>query len=214
MDVRKTFSVSTEDLAAGQVVIVAARWVLIGAGLVFALWHPSPLNELRVQLLVLFLLGMLNFYLQAQAMTRRKTLSEVIYAASAADIAVISLLIYAGNGLSSQLFIFYFPALLALSVAFATELTVLYTVAASGLYAITCLAYLGDSGTTSENLQTLFARVLMFAAVATCGNLYWRIEGQRRQSVESARLPEVIEAAPRDHAPSPHVAPRHRSEPA
>src|SRR5690349_19971380 len=113
---------------------------------------------------------MLNFYLQAQAMTRRTTLSELIYAASAAVIAVISLLIYAGDGLSSQLFIFYFPALLALSVAFATELTVMYTIAVSGLYAITCLAYLGASGTTSENLQILFARVLMFAAVATCGN--------------------------------------------
>jgi hypothetical protein len=152
---------------------------------------------------VLFLLGIVNFYLQAQAMTRRKTLAEVIYAASAADIAVISLLVYAGDGLSSQLFIFYYPALLALSVAFATELTVFYTVAAAGLYAITCLAYLGDTGTTSEDLLTLFVRVLMFAAVATCGNIYWRIEGQRRHDAESppalsvaaSQLPEVAEPA-------------------
>jgi hypothetical protein len=142
MDVRKSFSVSTEDLAAGQVVIVAARWVLIGAGLVFALWGPSGLNELRVQLLVLFVLGMVNFYLQAQALTRRSTLAGVIYAASAADIAVISLLVYAGDGLSSQLYIFYFPALLALSVAFTTELTIFYTVASAGLYTMTCLAFL------------------------------------------------------------------------
>jgi hypothetical protein len=192
MDVRKRFSESTEDLAAGQVVIVAARWVLIGAGLVFALWDPSPLNELRVQLLVLFLLGIVNFYLQAQAMTRRTTLAEIIYAASAADIAVISLLVYAGHGLSSQLFIFYFPALLALSVAFNTELTVFYTLAAAGLYAITCLAYLGDQGATSANLQTLFARVLMFAAVAACGNLYWRIEGDRRRAAESYESPDHL----------------------
>src|SRR5262245_41379977 len=95
MDVRRSLSGSTEDLAAGQVVIVAARWVLIGAGFVFALWQPGKLNELRVQLLVLFLLGLVNFYLQAQAMMRRKTLSEIVYAASAADIVVISLLVYA-----------------------------------------------------------------------------------------------------------------------
>jgi hypothetical protein len=191
MNVRKNLAMSTEDLAAGQVVIVAARWILIGAGLVFALWDPSKLNELRVQLLVLFLLGLVNFYLQAQAMTRRTTLSEIVYAASAADIVVVSLLVYAGDGLSSQLFVFYFPALLALSVAFVTELTIFYTVAAAGLYAITCLAFLGNEGTTSENLQTLFARVLMFAAVATCGNLYWRIEARRRSEVE--RAPRAVE---------------------
>jgi hypothetical protein len=195
MDLRKNLSVSTEDLAAGQVVIVAARWVLIGAGLVFSIWHPSGLNELRVQLLVLFLLGMVNFYLQAQAMTKRATLAEIIYATSVADLAVISLLIYAGNGLSSQLFIFYFPALLALSVAFTTELTVVYTAAAAGLYAVTCLAFLGDEAALGDDLQVLFIRLLMFAAVAACGNIYWRIESQRRHTVET-ELPEAHERFP------------------
>jgi hypothetical protein len=127
-------------------------------------------------------------------------LTEVIYAASAADIVVISLLVYSGHGLSSQLFIFYYPALLALSVAFATELTVLFTIAAAGLYGITCLAYLSDEGTTSENLQTLFARILMFAAVATCGNIYWRIESQRRHDAESAPALDVGASQPSDVA--------------
>ena len=171
------------------------------------LWDPSALGDLRLQLLVLFLLSLFNFYLQLQTLTRRVIPAEIVYAASAADIVVISLLVLVAQGLSSDVYVFYYPAILALSVAFATETSAVYALAAAGLYAVICLGHLSSGGAlTNDNLQTLFARLFMIVAVAVCGNLYARIEDDRRKASdqvhdsESAAAPQaVLDAAARSY---------------
>lgn len=42
---------SERDLADGQYVIVTARWILVTAGLLLALWLPGSLAELRLRIL-------------------------------------------------------------------------------------------------------------------------------------------------------------------
>ena len=64
-------SETADDLAHGQVVIIAARWVLVVAGLILALWDPAPIAELRFQIVFILGLAMVNFYLQAQVLMRR-----------------------------------------------------------------------------------------------------------------------------------------------
>ncbi len=176
--------VKPEELAWGQGVVITARWILVGAGLLLAVWNADSLAELRVQVLVILLLAVANFYLHAQLLMRRRTLSIVVYGASAADLAVITVLVLSSGGFSSDVFIFYFPALLALSVAFPTMLTFLYTGGMLGFYGLIGLASVDAN---LDNLQILLARLIILGGVAFCGNLYWRIENHRRRAAEETR---------------------------
>jgi hypothetical protein len=176
---------ATSDLAHGQVVIIAARWILTLAGLLLALWNPGSVGELRVQILVILILAVSNFYLHAQVLRRRPILDTVAYGASAADLAVVTLLVVANGGFESDLYIFYFPAILALSVAFPTLMTLAFAGGAIALYVP--VALLSPGTATESGLQALLVRVLMLAAVAVCGNTYWRIEGERRQAAVEAQ---------------------------
>jgi len=167
------------DLAHGQMVIVAARWILVTAGLVLALWNPASIGPLRLQVLVLLLIAVANFFLHSQLLRKRGAVSGTAYLASAADLGVITLLVATQGGFDSNLFVFYFPAMLALSVAFRPELTAAYGGATIALYGLICFQSIGLD-TTSEQIQTIFVRMLMIAAVAVCGALYQRIEQDRR----------------------------------
>ena len=170
---------STDELSHGQVVIVAARWILVLAGIFLALWNPAAMGELRIQIVLILALAVGNFYLHAQVLQRRPVLAPVVYASSAADIAVISLIIIAGGGFESGLYVFYFPAILAFSVAFRMEVSFAFTGAAVAAYGLISFATLGEGDGV-----TIITRLLMLAAVAVCGHLYWRIEGDRRLDVE------------------------------
>ncbi len=191
----------SEDLAHGQVVIVTTRWILILAGLLLSFWNPDPdkINQLRVTVVVILALAVANFYLHAQLLMRRPAMDPIVYAASAADLAVISLLVIVQGGFSSNLFIFYYLAFLAFSVAFSTSMTIIYAGSAMVLY---WLISLSAAMASESDLQVLIARLIMLAAVAICGNLYWRIEGDRRRAAVETReeLTAQIEADRRQAA--------------
>ncbi len=168
---------STDDLAHGQVVIIAARWVLIVAGLVLALWITEDTSNLAVQLVVILGLAVGNFYLHSQVLQRRPTMSAVVYAASAGDLTVISLLVGMGGGLESGLFVFYFPAILALSVAFHPRTTALFAGTAILVYGV-----IGATTLSGAGGEVLVTRLIMLAAVAVCGSIYWQVERSRREA--------------------------------
>ena len=173
-----------EDLMYGQSVIVTARWILVVSAFMLALWNPGPMGELRTQVLFILLLAVANFYLQAQILMKKPASSGVVYFASAADLAVISVMIILGGGFDSNVYVFYFPALLALSVAFSPAATLLFAGSAAGLYAFISLgsALFGDI-----NLQVMIARLIMMSAIAVCGQIFWRIERDRRGAAVVAR---------------------------
>jgi hypothetical protein len=169
--------------ADGQSVIVTARWVLVLSGLVLALWDPGAIEQIRLHILALLLLAVGNFYLHAQLLMRRPAVSAIAYAASAADIAVITFLILSQGGFRSPLYIFYVPALLAFSVAFPTSRTVGFASAVVGLYACVSLF----TASAQSDVQVVILRLMMLVAVAVCGNMYRRIEDSRRRSASSAQ---------------------------
>lgn len=175
----------SKDFIYGQVVIVFARWLLVLAGLLVALWNPGPLSELRVQIAVVLGVAVANFYLHAQLLRRRPTLNIVAQAASIGDILVITLLVASQGGFPSDLYIFYFPALLAISVAFPTEQTVVLTGLAMALYGL-----LG-AVEASANVDILLLRLVAFAGVATVGNAYWRLHRDQLRDTQSRRLEAV-----------------------
>ena len=124
-----------EDLLYGQPVIVTARWIFVVSGLVLALWNAETVGSLKLQLVVIFMLAVANFYVHIQLLTGKPVKNLVVYISSAADLLLISILILFQGGYHSSLYVFYFPAIVALSVAFSTQLTTEYTAGVMAAYA-------------------------------------------------------------------------------
>ena len=182
-----TSSEVNEDLSHGQIVIVIAKWVLVFAGIVLVLWAPAPISQLRVQILILLLIAVQNFYHHAQLLKRRPVPDAVAYIASGADIAVVTVLVMLQGGFDSNLYIFYFPALIALSVVFRTEITTLFTAVTVSLYGAICLLDLIDEPLASDDIQVMLGRLMMMVALVTCGALSYRLEARRCTTGTAAR---------------------------
>src|SRR5207302_6221668 len=184
-----TFFGGSGELSQGQGVIVYARWVLVAAAMGFALWLPAPLAQLRVQAFLILLLAIGNFFLHAQVLRRRPAPDWIVYGASAADLVAVTTLLWIQGGYASELYIFYFPAVLAISVAFPTENAAAYTVAAFSIYAVIgALTAPADAA-----VLTVVVRCLMIAAVAVCGNQFQRIEAARLARQAAAPGPARLE---------------------
>ena len=140
-----------------------------------ALWNAGDLVELQVSIVLILGLAVGNFFLHTRVLTGRAVSPWVVYAASAADLTVISLVLVVSGGFGTSPYVFYFPAILALSVAFPTRLTVAFTGVAIAAYGLVSMA----TATGSEG-AIVVAQMLMLVAVAFCGNAYWRIERDRR----------------------------------
>ena len=166
---------TTEDLFYGQAVIVWARWILIATGLVLSFWAPASLSILQIQLAAIIALAFGNFYLHVQLLRGHPAIDRVVFAASAADLAVVTTLVIVQGGYSSPVFVFYFAAVLGLSVAFPAVLTALYASTVVVVYGVVCL-----STTDPSNYPAVFTRVLMIAAIAVCGAIFARSESHRR----------------------------------
>jgi len=165
----------------GQTVIVTARWILIAVGLFLVTVVPShDVGEVRLQVALILLLGLGNFFLHGLLLKGRSVSGEVAYAASAIDLAVVTILLVSQGG-DSPVYVLYFPALLALSVAFEPTVTALYAAGTAAAYGALALV---------EGLDPAIAvtRALMFVAVAFCGAVYWHVERDRRSGVRPTTM--------------------------
>jgi len=171
---------SDKDLAYGQPVIVAVRWLMIISGLLLAIWNAGDnLAELRLSIIVIFLLAITNFYLQAQLLTKKPVIRPVVYASSAADLILLTFLVAMQGGYNSSIYVYYLPAIAAFSVAFPRWLTGLYVLFLMIIYWIIA------SVTLESEQMIIIIRLLMIAAVAFCGSQFLAIERSRRQEVSS-----------------------------
>jgi hypothetical protein len=181
--VRPTRTEAQSDLDHGQVVIIAARWVLIAVGLFLLIVKPAgDVAALRVQIGLVLLLGLGNFAMHAQLLKRRPVAPPLALAAGAIDLVVISALL-ASQGADSQVYVLYFPALLALSVAFEPIVTMIYAAATALVYS----AIAGAAPAPGDSSAVIMTRVVMLAGVAFCGAAYWHVERDRRRRNEPAR---------------------------
>ena len=181
-------SVRSDDLVSGQTVLVWARWILIGTGLLLSFWSPNDLLILQVQLAAIIALAFGNFYLHVQLLRGHPALDNVVYLASIGDLCVVTALVIVQGGYPSPVFIFYFAAVVGISVAFPTLLTAGYTAIVLGVYGVIALSTDGDG-------PAVFTRLLMIAAIAVCGNLFARNESHRRQDAIRIHQEQLDEAA-------------------
>jgi hypothetical protein len=189
-------SVRSDDLVFGQTVLVWARWILIGTGLLLSFWSPTDLLTLQIQLAAIIALAFGNFYLHVQLLRGHPAIDNVVYAASIGDIAVVTALVIVQTGYPSPVFIFYFAAVVGISVAFPTVLTAAYTAVVIGVYGVICFAT-----APSDEFPAVFTRLLMIAAIAVCGNLFARNESHRRQ--DAIRIHHELQDEAAESVPSP-----------
>jgi hypothetical protein len=168
-------SIRSEDLVYGQAVLVWARWILIGTGLLLSFWSPTDLLTLQVQLAAIIALAFGNFYLHVQLLRDRPAIDNIVYGASLADIVVVTALVIVQHGYPSPVFIFYFAAIVGISVAFPTVITAAYAAVTVGLYGIISLVT-----APMDDLPAVFTRLFMIAAIAVCGTVFARSESRRR----------------------------------
>ncbi len=149
------------------------------------------MGELRVQIVLILGLAAANFFLHSRVLTGQAVSLPVAYVASAADIAVISLIVVSQGGFESNLYVFYFPALLAISVTFPSRIAAVFAAGAIAAYGLISLGTLGDASGAA-----LITRMLILGGTAVCGNIYWRIERDRRLAAGQTR--EVSSAGVQD----------------
>ena len=193
-------SVRSDDLVFGQTVLVWARWILIGTGLVLSFWSPSDLLTLQIMLAAIIALAFGNFYLHVQLLRGHPAIDNVVYGASIGDLAVVTALVIALGGYQAPVFVFYFAAVVGISVAFPTFLTAIYTAVAISVYGTICLAT-----APSDDLPAVFTRLLMIAAIAVCGNLFARSETHRRQEAIRNHQELLDEAAQGEPSEQPSL---------
>jgi hypothetical protein len=167
-------------LAEGQMVIIVARFVLVLACLFLILMDQKSVsfNVIRFEIMVVLLLAVSNFFLVAQVLTKRKTLDLILYGMSIADLAVITIVIIVQGGFKSDVYTFYFPAMLAFALAFPMLELYVFLGGTVFLYSFISLFTLNSV----DDIQTLLVRVLMLTAVAVCANHFAQIERNRRNT--------------------------------
>ena len=192
------------DVKHGLPVIIYARWLLVVAGLGLALWNPDGLISLQVTVVLVLVMAVGNFFLHVETARNRPINKVIVYAASVADITAITVVIAMSGVFGSSVYVFYMPALLAISVTFRTYETFGYTVAAIGAYAGVSAGLIVGQDVSSNVPTTMLAHVLVLAAVPACGNVYWRLErGRRTREIENEQLERQVSEqfeSPESHA--------------
>src|SRR5213594_2097830 len=116
----------SDDLRYGQIVIVAARWMLVLSAFVLLLYRSDKINELVFGVVGLLGIAVANFWLHTKILRKQCVEPEWVYLASAADIAVISLMTWLQGGIWGRVFPYYYPAVLCYALVFQSGIDVFH----------------------------------------------------------------------------------------
>jgi hypothetical protein len=169
-----------DDLRYGQKIIIWARWMIVVFAFIMGLYRPEGVTELVIIILALLAVSVLNFALHTRVLTKQPVKIKLIYAASIADICLISLITGLKGGINTHVYLYYYPAVLAYSLVFPRILTIRLTIGVLILYYCICLLF-SDTGLLSGHVTTLIVRILSIAGIAVVGNQYRLIEAKRRK---------------------------------
>lgn len=192
-DIRSTVQEAAEDIFFGQVVLMWARWFLIVAGIIIALWVGQTQTALALSIMPFIVLMVLNFFVRSRYLANRPANQLLIFVTSLLDLIVITLVILllpGDKGLASPFFVLYYPMLLAFAFVMQPRFTLVYTLLALILYigasALASLFFQVGFLTTLQEQQDLFRRVITLGAMSGLGAYYWRVQRDRRRAAMGA----------------------------
>ena len=178
---------AAEDIFFGQLVIIYARWFVIVAMVVLALWSANTIDQLVVAVLFIVPLMVINFFVHGRYLMEKPANKMLLTILSVVDIMVITLpiLFWPGaKGIESQFYIFYDPLVLAFAFVSVARNSIVYTIFTLALYGVVCFFFSGFAF-NSLWLERLTIRVLTIGAMGVLGAYYWRIQRNRlRQATE------------------------------
>lgn len=179
---------AAEDVFFGQVVIIWARWFVIGAVAIMTLWNATTVEDITINTLLIGGLMAVNFFLHGRYMMEKPVNRTVLIAVSVLDIAVVSAIVFAGTAPGSEHFVFYYPFLVAVAFVLPPRISIPYTVLALAAYAtvafVTYAAY--EIPFAVGDLKLLVVRMITLAAVGGLGMYYWRLQRGRRTAMRAA----------------------------
>ncbi|MCP4357116.1 MAG: hypothetical protein GY796_03745 [Chloroflexi bacterium] len=178
---------AVEDIFFGQVVIIWARWFVIAAGIIYALWISTNTAQLSVAILLLGAIVSINFFVHGRYLMEKPINRSLLLGLSFIDTLMVSVIVFAGpgqHGIDNYLFIFYYPLLLAFAFVFPQTLTAIYTVITLLAYLAVCVVATPQLITAGPVLETLIMRLITMAAVGGLGTYYWRIQRERWHALE------------------------------
>lgn len=188
---RNSAQEAAEDIFFGQLVIIYARWFVIVAMVILALWSTSSVSQLVGAVIFIVPLMAINFFVHGRYLMEKPANKMLLTILSAVDILVITLLILfwpAERGLLSQFYIFYYPFILAFAFVSMARNSILYTIFALVLYTAACLVV--DTPIVFESiwLERLTIRLITLAAMGLLGAYYWRIQRSRLRAETGPEL--------------------------
>lgn len=188
---RNTAQETAEDIFFGQLVIIYARWFVIVAMVILALWSTSSVNQLVGAVIFIVPLMAINFFVHGRYLMEKPVNKMLLTILSVVDIFVVTLLILLWpneSGVLSQFYIFYYPFLLAFAFVSMARNSIIYTLFTLILYAAAC--FLSTPALVFESLwlERLTIRMITMAAMGLLGAYYWRIQ---RARLHAASIPEL-----------------------
>lgn len=184
----KRISVSSreaaEDIYFGQIVIIWARWFVILAAAVLALWSSDDTGELGKRALLVVVLMGVNFFLHGRSIAGKPANMSLLLVTSLIDIGIVGSMVgfWSDAGIQSELYVLYSPIVFAFALVFPQRVSALFALLTTASYAAICLV--SDTGilSSSADAKALVMRLITIGATAALGTYYWRIQRERRRS--------------------------------
>lgn len=171
-----------EDIYFGQVVIVWARWFVILAAAMLALWSSSDTGSLAGRAAIVIAMMGVNFFLHGRLLMERPANGRLLFAVGVADLVAIGLMVgfWGPGGQESRLYVLCYPLLFAAALVLAPRSTLLYAALAIGGYLAICFIHEPSFLVHADDAKEVAIRVITLAATAGLGAYYWRIQRARR----------------------------------
>lgn len=211
-EVRSDEQAEQEDVFFGQTVIIWARWGVIAAGTILAIWTSREVGTLVLTIPWFLALIAINFFFHGRYVMGSPLNRSVVIAASVADLLLITGILAfwpATKGVNSGLFVLYYPVVFAFALVFPRLLEASYTVLAMGLYVIACFIGSGLPAMLHDTEpKTIVMRLVVLAAMGFLGNFYFRLQRDRlrrastgaQSAMEELRARVAAQAHPRARA--------------
>jgi hypothetical protein len=184
---------AAEDIFFGQLVIIYARWFVIVAMVVLALWSTSSIPQLVGAVMFIVPLMIINFFVHGRYLMEKPVNKMLLTILSVVDILVITLLILfwpTAKGIESQFYIFYYPLILAFAFVSTARNSIIYTAFTLVLYIVACIVN-PIVAVNSIWLERLTIRLITIAAMGVLGAYYWRIQRTRLREATGPELEPI-----------------------
>ena len=167
------------DLQYGLIVIIWARWSIVIFAFINSLYRAEEMSTLMLTIVGLLAVALINFVLHTRILSKQAVEAKWVYLASIVDICLISLITGLEGGLHTNVFLYYYPAVLGFALVFPGAVTILLTIAVITLYSGICLLFSTPSLQFNGDESIFIFRLAALLGIVIVGNRYRSVERQR-----------------------------------